>query len=228
MPGDIPYVEYGMQEDLRALYYSDPNAALKVPVTLKSGYGVLPKGTALALDKSANSSGLIVPYSPTTFAASASEYVTGRAYLVADAASSANVVYVNMNDSYKFAVGDDLVINDDNTTVEDLGAITAIDRTTYNHMASITVTTALSGNFGTANYAYVIVQAAAANSNNYSDCVGILEKSVDTGVGSKAKGAVATMIIGNCVLYEGVLLNVDAAAKTDISAASFGQYLYIR
>jgi len=227
MAGDIPYVQYGAQEDLRALYYSDPNAALKVPITLKSGYGVLQKGTCLALDLSANSSGLLVPYSITTFAASASEIVTGRAYLVADLAGSANVLYVNMNDSYKFAVGDDLVVNDNNSSAEDLGAITAIDRTTYSHMASITTTTTTSGAFGTANYAYAIVEAGTSG-NNYSDCVGILEKSVDTGIGSNAKGAVATMIIGNCVLYEGVLLNIDAAAKTDISAASYGQYLYIR
>ncbi|MDY6957901.1 MAG: hypothetical protein SVK08_01955 [Halobacteriota archaeon] len=188
---------------------------------------MLPKGTALALDKSANSSGLIVPYSPTTFAASASEYVTGRAYLVADVGAGANVVYVNVNDSYKFAVGDDLIINDNATAVENLGAITAIDRTTYNHMAAITATTTTSGTFETSAYGYVIVEAGTSG-NNYSDCVGILEKSVDTGKGSKAKGAVATMIIGNCVLYEGVLINMDAAAKTDISAASFGQYLYIR
>ena len=227
MAGDIPYVQYGAQEDLRALYYSDHNAALKVPVTLKPGYGVVKKGSCLALDLSANSSGLVLPYSPTTFAASASEIITGRAYLVADLAGSANVLYVTMDDSYKFAVGDDLVVNDNNTTAENLGAITAIDRTTYSHMASITTTTTTSGAFGTANYAYAIVEAGTAG-NNYSDCVGILEKSVDTGIGSNAKGAVATMIIGNCVLYEGVLLNIDSAAKTDISAASYGQYLYIR
>jgi hypothetical protein len=227
MSGDIPYVQYGAQEDLRSLYYSDPMAALKVPVTLKAGYGVLPKGSCLALDKSAGSSGLLVPYSLTSFSASASEYVTGRAYLVADVGAAANVLYVNLNDSYKFAVGDDLIINDNATSAENLGAITAIDRTTYSHMAKITVTTATSGTFETSAYGYVIVEAGTSG-NNYSDCVGILEKTVDTGIGSNAKGAVATMIIGNCVLYEGVLLNIDAAAKTDISAASFGQYLYIR
>jgi len=227
MSGDIPYVQYGAQEDLRSLYYSDPMAALKVPVTLKAGYGVLSKGAALALDLSAGSSGLLVPYSPTTFAASASEYITGRAYLVADVGASANVIYVGKDDGYKFAVGDDLIINDNATAAENLGAITAIDTTTYSHMTKITVTTNTSGTFETSAYGYVIVEAGTAG-NNYSDCVGILEKSVDTGVGSKAKGAVATMILGNCVLYEGVLLNMDAAAKTDISAASFGQYLYIR
>lgn len=227
MPGDIPYVQYGNQEDLKAIYYSDPNAALRVPVTLKSGYGRLEKGTALALDLSAASSGLIIPYSPTTFSASGLVSHPGRAYLVADVGSSANVVYVGIDDSYKFAVGDDLIINDNATAAENLGAITAIDRTTYSHMAGITVTTSTSGTFEISAYGYVIVEAGTSG-NNYSDCVGILEKTVDTGTGSKAKGAVATMILGNCVLYEGVLTNVDAAAKTDISAASFGQYLYIR
>jgi hypothetical protein len=55
-----------------------------------------------------------------------------------------------------------------------------------------------------------------------------LEKSVDTGTGENAKGAVATLILGNCVLYEGLLTNVDAAFRTDVSAAQFGQYMYIR
>jgi hypothetical protein len=66
------------------------------------------------------------------------------------------------------------------------------------------------------------------NSNNYSDCVGILEKSVDTGTGSSAKGAVATMIISNAVLYNGMLTEVDAAARTDLSASVIGQFLIIK
>ena len=42
-----------------------------------------------------------------------------------------------------------------------------------------------------------------------------------------AKGAGAVLILGNCVLYAGVLTGVDAAAITDLSAVSFGQYLSI-
>ena len=224
---DIPSMIRGVQEDYRALYYSDPMSALKVPITLQAGYGLIKMGSVLALNKSAaGNKDLLVPYNPTSF--TGAENHPGRAYLVSNTGTTDSYVYVTMEDSYKFAVGDDLIINDDTTTVENLGAITAIDRTTYPHMAKITFTTAIGGTaFTTARKAYVCVEAGD-NTNNYSDAVGILEKSVDTGTGANAKGALATLIIGNCVVYEGVLLLVDAAAKTDLSAASFGQYLYIR
>lgn len=231
MPQDIPGIIRGTQDDYRALYYSEPMAALKVPVTLQAGYGLLKLGTALSMNKSALTTGgrdLLLPYNPTTFTGSASENHPGRAYIVANTGTTDTFVYVNNDDGYKFQVGDDLIINDDTTAAENLGAITAIDRTSEGHRTKITFTTAIGGTaFTTARLAHVFAEAGIS-ANNYSDCVGILEKSVDCGTGINAKGAVATLILGNCVLYEGLLTNVDAAAKTDISAASFGQYMYIR
>jgi hypothetical protein len=89
------------------------------------------------------------------------------------------------------------------------------------------VTTATGGSsFTAAEYAYICVEAGAAN--NFSDCFGILMGSKETGAGENSFGANAEIILGNCVLYEGVLTNVDAAARTDISATLTGQYLYIR
>lgn len=227
MPSDIPNIWHGTQEDLRRLYYSEPMSALKVPVTLQAGYGVLKKGTVLAKNASAAGNvGLLVPYNPTSF--TGAENHPGRAYLVSNTGTADKFVYVTMDDSYKFAVGDDLIVNDNTTAAENLGAITAIDRTTYTHMAKITATTAIGGTaFTIARKGYVCVEAGD-NTNNYSDAVGILEKSVDCGTGTKAAGALATLILGNCVLYEGVLLLLDSAAKTDISGTSFGQFMYIR
>lgn len=223
---DIPSITRGAQDDYKALYYSEHLAALKVPVTLKSGYGTLKQGTMLSLDVSAAAKGLLLPYNPTVF--TGAEDHPGRAYLVADSGTTATILYVSQDDSWKFAVGDDVIINDDTTAKENLGAITGIDRTTNRSRAAITVTTATGGtSFTAAAKAYIAVEAGVAD-NNYSDCVGILEKSVDTGIGENSKGAVATLILGNCVLYEGLLTNLDAAAKTDLSASSFGQYLYIR
>ena len=225
---DKPGVQIGVQKDYKPLYYSEHLAALRVPVTLQAGYGVLEQGQTLAMNKSAAGGiGQLLPYNPTTFPASVDP---GRAYLVTDSGATDVFVYVTMEDSYKFAVGDDVIINDDTTAVEDVGAITAIDRTTETHRAKITFTTDIGGvAFTTARRAHILVQAATGNSNNYSDCVGILEKSVDTGTGQDAIGAVATLILGNCVLYEGMLTNFDGAAKTDLSTAtSFGQYVYIR
>ena len=224
---DIPSIIYGAQTDYKRLYYSDPEAALKVPITIMAGYGQLEMGTTLAKNLSAAGGvGKMAPYNPTTF--TGAEDHPGRAYLVADSGTTTPELYVNMNDSYKFAVGDDLIINDNTTTAENLGAITAIDRTTESHRAKITATTNIGGvAFTTARKAYVCVEAGDS-SNNYSDGVGILEKSVDTGTGVNAKGAIATMILGNCVIYTGMLTNVDAAFRTDVSAATFGIYTYIR
>jgi len=217
MARDIPSIVIGGQEDYKRLYYSDPNAARKVPVTTMAGYGILKMGTAMAKnDSAAGGVGKLIPYEPTTV--TGAEIAPARAYLVQDSGTTATVLYVTLNDSYKFAVGDDVYIHDDTTTAENLGAITGIDRTTYTHMAAITVTTATGGtSFTTARFAYIYVEGAAT-------CVGILEKSIDTGTGVNAKGALATLIRGNAVLYTGMLTNFDAAAITDLSAGSWGQF----
>jgi len=203
---DIPQIQRGVQIDYKRLYYSNPEAALKVPVTLQAGYGLIPQGTALSKNLSAGgNAGLLLPYNPTTF--TGAEAHPGRAYLVADSGATATVVYVTQDDSYKFAVGDDLIINDDTTAAENLGAITAIDRDTDLSRASITFTTAIGGTaFTTARKAHVFVEAGTSG-NNYSDCVGIIEKAVHTGTGVRAAGAVATLILGNAVLYDGLLFN---------------------
>lgn len=229
MPGDTPFMEYGQQDDYRPLFFSDEHIALVAPITMQAGYGILKQGTCLAKNLSALTTGnkdKLVPYNPTVF--TGAEEHPGRAYLVADNVALASVVYVSKNDAYKFSVGDDLIINDDTTAKENLGAITAIDNSTWVHMAKITFTTAAGSTaFTTARFAYVCVEAGVA-ANNYSDAVGILTKSVDTGVGELAKGAVGSVVLSNCMLYEGMLTLLDSAAKTDLSATSFGEFLMIK
>lgn len=222
MPMDTPQVNYGLQTDYKRLYYSEPEAALKVPVTLMAGYGKLEQGTALALNGSAGGQkAKVFPYDPNA-APDGKAVRPAAAFLVTDSGTASNILYTTLDDSYKFEVGDDVYIEDDTTAAENLGAITAIDRTTYTNRAKITVTTNYGGtSFTTARFAYIAVEG-------YTTCVGILEKTVDTGTGSSAKGALSTMILGNCVLYNGMLTNFDSAAKTDLSAGSFGQYVYIR
>lgn len=211
------------QKDYKRLYYSEENASLKVPITLQAGFGLIEAGTALARNTSAAAArlGKFVPYDPTATITGA-EVAPGRAYLVADSGASSSDLYVTINDSYKFAVGDDAIIVDNDTAAENLGAITAIDRATYSHMAKITVTVATGGvSFTTADFAYLTVEG-------YDVCKGILEKSVDTGTGANANGANATLILGNCVLYTGSLINLDANAKTDLTAVAFGIYTYMK
>lgn len=230
MHGETPYVVRGNEEGYKRLFYSNPNNALMRDVTIQAGYGVLRAGTPLALNASADGGkGKYVPYAPTT-PDSSDVTQKANAFLVSDAGTS-TIVYVTMEDSYKFEVGDDLIIYDTSTkttSAENLGAITEIDRTTYQHMAKITFTSAISGDFDVSRSAAVHIECGADNTNGYSDCAGILANTVDTGEGEDAKGALAPMIISNAILYEGLCEGLDAAAKTDISASSNGNLLVIK
>lgn len=224
--GDTPHLVRGVQTDYKNIYYSRPEIALVVDVAIQAGYGKLEAGTVLAKNISAaGNTGKYVPYNPTSF--TGLENHPGRAYLVQAGTNATKLLYVTMDDSYKFIVGDDICIDDNTTNAENLGAITAIDRTTYPHMAVITSTSNIGGTaFTTARKAYVCVEAGA--SNNYSVAVAILAKTVDTGTGVNAKGAVAPIILSNAVLYDGMLTNCDSTAKSALSITTFGQYAVLK
>jgi len=226
--GESPYQVMGAEQNYKRLFYSDPDKALMREVTLQAGYGVLRAGTPLAKNVSAAGGvGKYVPYAQTTPDSSLEEQKS--AFLVQDASGSD--LYVTMDDSYKFAVGDDIIIYDTGnatTAAENLGAITAIDRTTYKHMAKITVTTGISGAFTVDESAAIHVECGADNTNGWSDCAGILASSVDTGTGVNAQGALAPIVLSNTILYEGSCEGIDAAAKTDISGTSNGNLLIIK
>jgi hypothetical protein len=230
--GETPYLVRGDEQSYKRLFYSRPEQALMRDVTISAGYGVLKAGTPLAQNVSASGNVYeYVPYCPTT-PASGDTTQKGNAFLVADASGgSLTTVYVTMNDSYKFEVGDDIIIYDTSsktTSAENLGAITAIDRTTYQHMAKITFTSATSSSFTVANSAAIHVECGADSTNGYSDCAGILASTVDTGTGENAKGALAPMILSSAILYEGCCEGLDTAAKSDISASSNGNLLVIK
>lgn len=226
-PYDTPTVQYGYQDDYRRLFKSNPDYAITIDIFLQRGFGLVKAGTTLAKNISGSGSkDFYVPYNPTTFPASQDE---GRAYMVADGVPGESLVYVSMRDSYKFKVGDDVIINDNVTGVENLGAVTVIDRTTENHRARITFTTAMGATAFTAiRKAHVFVEAGVG-SNNYSDCAGVLMKSVNTGDGERGAGAGAQLILSNALLYRHSLTNMDAAALDDIAgAAVHGQFLLLK
>ena len=218
--GDSPNIVHGpMQRDYRRLFYSDEAVVLMVPITLAAGYGVLKAGTALAKNGSNLTTGnknKYIPYSPS--AITGAEEAPGRAYLVQPSVNGSPLFYLNMEDSYKFKVGDDLFVSDNVTSGENLGAIISIDRTSTPNMAKIT-TTANAGAtpFTIARYAFLAAEG-------FDACVGILGKSVDTGVGEHAAGANASLLISNFIVYTAGLINVDAAAIVDLGLITHGQF----
>lgn len=226
--GQTPYMFRGGQEDLRRLFYSDPTKAMAKVITIPAGYGVIPAGALMGLiSESTSRVGQYVPYSPFDAVgaiAAAMPNGFGLAFTVNDV-STGKSVNVTMADSYKFAVGDHLVIADSTYVQTDLGAITAIDRTTYTHMAVITVTNSCESQT-MALGAAITIQTTTADP--WVKAVGVLKSGVDTGVGENAKGAQGVMVIKNAMLYVNSLYNYNADALTDLSWASAdGQYLIL-
>lgn len=232
---DIASIIRGGQKDYKKLFYSNPEQALTKEVTLQAGYGLIPAGTVLA--KNLSAAGNVNKYVPLMPGIAANlpdsadpNHQLACAFLTADVSSGSELV-VTMADSYKFAVGDDLILFDETTyaaSSENLGAITAIDRTTYLHLALITVTATVSGSFTVAAFACIHVEAGAVSTNSYSVAVGVLMHSINTGVGENAQGGVAPMVISNCMLYNGLLTNMIAQARTDLSATVDGQFLIMK
>jgi hypothetical protein len=232
---DIASIIRGGQKDYKRLFYSEPDRALTKEVTLQAGYGLIPAGTVLAKNLSAAGNvNKYVPLMPGIAAnlpdAANPDHQLAAAFLTADVSSGSDL-QVTMQDSYKFAVGDDVILFDDTTyaaSSENLGAITAIDRTTYLHIAVITVTATVSGSFTVAANACIHVEAGAVSTNSYSVAVGVLMHSVNTGVGENAQGAVAPMILSNAMLYNALLTNMIAQARTDLDASVDGQFLIMK
>ena len=221
MQGDSPNVTYGgWQQDYRRLFYSEEEDVLKVPIQLAPGFGVIKAGQALSLNGSASGeSGLYFPYCPTSI--TGLEQNTGRSYLVAPTVAGSNLIYVSLSDSWRYRVGDELYVQDNTTAAQNLGPITAIDRTSYTNMAKITVT----NNAGVTVFA--VTNFAFVAHKGYGVCATFSGKSVDTGVGEKAVGAGGIAILGNFVVYKNCLINVDDDAMTDLGLKTIGIYAYI-
>ena len=227
--GDTPYVHLGGQADLKRLFYSDPNKALAKPITIPGGYGIIKGGTVMGIiTESTSRKNYYVPYvfadSAGLIAALAEDDARGLAYLVADQGGASTDAYVTMDDSYKFAVGDHLQAQDsDYATQTDCGAISAIDRTTYLHMAKITVANTI-GVLQTSKGASISIQTKTASP--YVEAKGILKAAVDTGTGENAKGGQGVFFLKNAMLYVNSLYCYNADALTDLSGASEdGKYL---
>ena len=225
--GQTPYVFRGGQEDLKRLFYSDPDKAFARAITIPAGYGVIKAGAIMGIiTESTSRVGQHVPYTGIDAVgnvAAAIEDLFGAAFLTSDP-STGKTGYVTMEDSYKFAVGDHLVAGDSDLSPTDLGAVTAIDRTTYTHIAGITVT----NSFGSETMAKgAVITIQSATSTPYVCATGVLKAAVDTGVGENAKGGQGVIVIKNAMLYSANLYNYNADVATDLSGTDSTPYLII-
>lgn len=214
--------------------YDSEQLALILSKTLSPGFGVLGAGTVLAENLSSASTGnkgKLVPYILDDSTETNTVKQMGVSFLVQDYNTGESVCYVTLDDSYRYAVGDDLILGRNNGgswEVHNGGAITAIDRTTYPHQAKITFTTSVaSANYTVANKAACWPEAATTT-DKYSKAKYILISSVDTGTGEGCKGALAPVVISNAILRKDIILNYDSQAATDLSATTDGPYLILK
>jgi hypothetical protein len=227
--GSTPQLNRGPEvPGYKALYFSIREIALIKDKTCQAGYGVLRAGTIMAENISAlttGGKGLLVPCATTLFTVGDA----GRAFALADVATGVAIIHVTQEDSYKFKVGDDLILanNDGGGEYGNGGAIISIARDTYPHFAVITFTTGIvSANNTVAKALCCYVEAGAAT--KLSTAKYILDKDVDTGVGEIAQGANTPVLISNAILYTNSLINFDAAAATALGTVDDGQHTILK
>jgi len=225
--GSTPQLNWGPElPGHKALYYSIREIALIKDKSVQAGYGVLRAGTILSENISAAGNiGKLVPCATTLFDVGD----VGRAFALAEIATGVDVINVTMEDSYKFAVADDLILanNDGGGEYGNGGAIISIDRTTYSHYAIITFTTGIAtANNTVAKACCCYVESGAAG--KLSTAKYILDKDIDTGVGEDAQGAITPVLVSNAILYTNSLVNFDAAAATALGTVDDGQHTILK
>lgn len=218
--GDTPYINRGDQVNVKRIFFSKSENAALIPITIPGGCGIIPAGAVMGLiTESTNRVGQYMPYTPVQPVVGATVY-RGGAFLTLDGAAS-TVVQITLADSYRFASGDHLAVADNdsyNASAVDLGAITAIDRTTYSHIAVLTVTNNVTTAMTVAQGALVWIQTKTTTP--YLKAKGYLAGAVDTGVGENAKGGSGTLVIGRAELYSGLLENHDSNVLTDVGGTA--------
>jgi len=231
--GNTPHLLRGGQIDRRSIFGPcNLEGILTLPVTIPPGFGFLPAGTTMGKITSeigATRAGQYVPYTPQAAAGGLAAALTtlfGAAYLLADPSDTATTLEVTMNDSYKFAVADHIAALDSNSTALDVGAISAIDRTTYKDKAVITVAQIDLSTIDMAQGGCIIHQTDTADP--YQTAVGILIGGVETGTGENAQGGQGVIVISNAILNVGALYNCDSGAITDLSAVQHGNLLVLK
>jgi hypothetical protein len=226
--GDTPYVVRGTEIDPKRIFKSKFDLALRNDITMVAGYGIVPQGAVIATVLAGTRKNSYVPYVPVTPVAGGDLAAIGAAYLMVDGAAS-TAVHILMDDSYKFAVGDELAVADSDTngaSAVNLGAITAIDRTTYSYKAVLTVTNNVTTDFTVANSAWVYIKTKATAP--FTQAKGILESGTDTGEGVNAKGGQRNIILSNAMLYTDMLINLTSEAKTDLGTVDHGKYTLLK
>lgn len=224
--GSTPQVVHnGEGRGIKRLFFSQRIIALIKDKTFAPGYGILRAGTVVAENASAaGNKGLLVPFVPAYGSmVFGTDAAIGVAPMIADGATGH--VYVTIEDSYKFIVGDQIYFqNTAGDGLVDCGVITAIDRTDPRR-ADIACGAYTATNATLAKSAYVYIKTGATP---FSIAKYILDKDIDTGTGEDAVGALGSVVLSNAMLYTGSLINATAPALTSLGAITDGPHTIIK
>ena len=205
--GNVPQVNItGYHREVqKRLFYSRREQALLLEKTVRGGFGDLEMGQVMTQVYAtfASVKDFIVPYGANgDVAVTASD-------------NSANTVTIAAADAVKFAVGDVVTVNDDETTAEDR-TITGI---TVSGTSAVIALDALTNTF---THSSAIVKHK--QSGNYY----ILDQDIDTGAENKTEGALGSVVISNAVLYKDAVIGMDNTVLTDLNGKADGVFYIIR
>lgn len=204
--GNVPQVNitgYTRTVEKR-LFYSRREQALLLEKAVKGGFGALEMGQVMTqvYKDGTDYADFIVPYGD-----------NGQVALTANAASGQKNITVAAEDVVKFAEGDAVTINDDDTSAEN-GVIDSISGNV------ITLEANLTGSFATAQNAYITHR----QDGNYY----VMDQDVDTGEERQAQGALTSVVIGNAVLYQDAVIGMDNTALSDLDGKEDGVFYVIK
>jgi len=214
--GDVPqqnltgYTRYVMKK----LFFSQREVALLLEKTMRGGYGEVEMGTILAQDSNTDS---LVPYVEQS---SINLNNVGNATLLNDCNGSADsdtTFYLTIEDSYKFAEGDTIVIKDTGGNEE--ATIDTIARYEDQHRALITLTASPSSDYKVSNDANVYLKGADTP-------VYITDAHNVTGVENN-NGGLTSVVVSNAVIYQSGVPNMDANALSSFSDITEDGQFYI-
>jgi len=201
------------------LFKSPREVALLLDKTFRAGYGAVPIGTVMAEDQN---TGNLVPYTPDTI----SKDDPSRVFLLTDltASGTSGEFDVEMIESYKLDAGDSIVLTDTDGSYEG-ATIDSIDRESSDIKATVTLDSAISGDFTTANSANAFLKAEDADSGKRSKAKYVVDTIADTGAGEYAEGALGSVVLSNAILRKKVVKGMDDTAMTDLGNV-YDEYSY--
>jgi len=160
--GSIPQMNRGPETPgSKALFHSVRDIALVIDKTVQAGYGVLKLGNILAKN---TATGNLVPYITDDY----TDSNVGRSYITNDISDSADTCYLTKPDSYKFQVGDSLILARANASE----SATATPGTSVTTAGTVIGTIAVTDDGGVTTENWTVVFTAATAASVYGSVSG--------------------------------------------------------